>query len=472
MPSPRGFWIFFRSHIGQGLVCFPRRNCLYLWVRFRYLAKIEDNSMRQKQLWFTLFGILIVLAGALMLPAGAVAASKYKVLYRFKGLDGVSPTASMVFDAAGNLYGTTGGGGSYDLGTVFKLTPNADGSWTESVLHSFSGSDAYYPVNGVIFDAAENLYGTTLDGGPYNNFGGTVFQLMPNGDGSWTESVLHTFAGPDGVTPVGNLIFDSAGNLFGTTSAGGLDGGGVVFQLTPNGDGSWTESLLHSFCTNRDKKCHDGSVPFADLIFDKAGNLYGTTTEMGTRKCIYNYNGCGTVFELIPQADGSWTENVLHRFTGPDGASPSAGLIFDKAGNLYGTTEGGGNLSDCNNNIGCGVVFKLKPNANGSWTEIVLHKFDNNPAAMPNRADLIFDEAGNLYGTTTSGGPVAGGTVFKLSPQSGGRWAFSVLHVFQGNPALHPTGGLVLDKAGNLYGTTESCASSSKCYGVVFEITP
>jgi uncharacterized repeat protein (TIGR03803 family) len=293
-----------------------------------------------------------------------------------------------------------------------------------------------------------------------------VFKLTPNSDGSWTESVLYSFCSldncADGADPTAGLIFDKAGNLYGTTSEGGDRITGVVFKLTPNSDGSWAESVLYKF-----NGTSDGDEPTAALIFDGAGNLYGTT--LGGGNGCPRFGGCGEVFRLTPNSDGSWTESVLHSFTTRrNGNNPQAALIFDLAGNLYSTTIDGGDLTNCTD--GCGTVFKLTPNSDGSWTASVLHKFANHLAADP-YAGLIFDPAGNLYGTTLDGGPVNGGAVFKLAPNADGSWAYSVLHVFLGKPALTPFGGVVLDKVGNLYGTTGQC-SGTGCKGVVYEITP
>jgi uncharacterized repeat protein (TIGR03803 family) len=446
--------------------------------------------MRKRKFWFSMSGILAVLAMALMLPAGAVAAGKYKVLRRFKGgEDGAFLTAGLIFDASGNLYGTTiqGGAGhaAQGCGIVFKLTPNSDGSWTESVLYHFAGGrDGCQPSGGLIFDAAgKNLYGTTAQGGNRDcNIirCGVVFELSPNSDGSWTESVLHRFSGADGSDPT-DLMFDAAGNLYGTTAHGGYlacNGGngygcGTFFKLKPNANGSWTETVLYTFCSNA---CTDGSFPNG-LIFDGAGNLYGTTGGGGTPNCDFGL-GCGTVFMLTANSDGSWTYSVLHSFTGDrDGSGPSGGLIFDAVGkNLYGTTVYEGSVS-CNDPRGCGTVFKLTPNSDGSWEKSVLHFFLGKPAWWPG-GGLVFDKAGNLYGTTFEGGdlncvPQDGcGVVFKLAPNSDGSWKENVLHVFHGKPAREPNGPLFLDQAGNLYGTTYICGSLNDCRGVVFEVTP
>jgi uncharacterized repeat protein (TIGR03803 family) len=410
--------------------------------------------MRHKKFWFNIVGTLAVLAMALMLPRGAGAASKYKVLYRFKGSpDGAAPAAGLVFDAAGNLYGTTVAGGSRrgqcgnpGCGVVFELRPKSDGSWAESVLHRFLLSDGDgHSASRLIFDAAGNLYGTTeFD---------SAFELSPNQDGSWTERVLHEFGGVgDGAFPLAGLIFDGSGNLYSTTGQGGVGYVGVVFKLTPNSDGSWTESVLHSFTGA------DGASPEAGLVFDAAGNIYGTTESGGAAER-------GVVFKLTRQSDGTWVESVLYSFTGgADGGLPAAEVIFDPAGNLYGTTVAGGITN-------FGLVFKLTPRADGSWKESMLHTFKNQRAWFPS-SGLVFDTAGNLYGTTENGGYPNSGAVFKLTPQPDGSWAYRVLHFFRGKPAFDPRGSLVLDKSGNLYGTASQCGSGEGCNGVVFEITP
>jgi uncharacterized repeat protein (TIGR03803 family) len=449
---------------------------------FQQRVEEEGNSMRQKKFWFGMSGIMAALAMALMLPTGAVAASKFHVLYRFPSENVGGIPNSVTLDAAGNLYGTAQLGGPSDRGIVFKLKPNSDGSWTESTLYAFCSlancADGDTPGGPLVFDAAGNLYGTTQLGGdsscqpPYGC--GTVFKLKPNSGGSWTESVLHSFTrGADGFQPVVGVTFDTSGNLYGTTISGGPSDLGTVFKLKPNSDGSWTESVLYSFCSLA--KCTDGSFPDGEVLLDKAGNLYGTASYGGDLTCSPP-DGCGVVFKLKPNSDGSWTDSVLHRFKDtPDGRYPSGDLSFDQAGNLYGTASSGGDLT-CMPPYGCGVVFKLKPNSDGSWTESVLHRFANHPAATP-FAGLTFDASGNLYGSTFWGGdltcnaPYGCGVVFKLKPNSDGSWALHIPHIFLGKPAVHPLSSLVLDKAGNLYGTTE-CGRVPRCSGVVFEITP
>jgi uncharacterized repeat protein (TIGR03803 family) len=399
--------------------------------------------------------LMIVIVVTLMTP-GAWAQSAYKTLYRFKGgKDGNGPAAGLIFDSAGNMYGTTQNGGAYKAGTVFELSPGSGGGWTESVLYSFmGGADGAVPTGSLIFDTSGNLYGTTALGGTSGT--GVVFELVPNSSGEWTENVLYSFAFPPPATgPVGALIFDAAGNLYGTTWNGGSNncqyGCGVVFKLTPTNNGDWTESVLYA---------PDGSglTSFhAGLTMDGAGDLYGATWYGGI-------NGNGGVFELTPNADGSWTEHTLYNFKGDtNGAHPRDRLIFDSAGNLYGTT---GNQFTS----GYGTVFKLVPNSDGSWTKHTLHQFTGGKDGANPWAGLTFDSAGNLYGTTNDGGASGYGVVFKLTPTSTGGWTFHVLHAFKDAAGAYPEGDLLLDVAGNIYGTTYG--DGSKTFGSVFEITP
>jgi uncharacterized repeat protein (TIGR03803 family) len=378
--------------------------------------------------------------------------------FDYAGTDGAIPDAGLISDAAGNFYGTTSGGGNSDAGTAFEMSPNGSGGWTEKLLYSFGeGLDGFNPEASLIFDARGNLYGTTPSGSM--NGGGMAFELSPNGSGGWTETVLHSFSGgTDGSAPFGALIFDGAGNLYGTTTSQGINFYGTAFKLSPNGSGGWTETVLHSFGAGT-----DGSGPTGGLIFDGAGNLYGTTYSGGT-------SNVGTVFELSPNGSGGWTETVLYSFNnnGSDGNYPYAGLVFDSAGNLYGTTYYGGTSNQ-------GSIFKLSPNGNGGWTETVLHSFDFNngtDGAYP-YAGLTFDAAGNLYGTTANGGTCDYGTAFEFSPNGGGGWTETVLHSFcnGGGDGYRPFAGLIIDHAGNLYGTAAVGGVGTAAFGTAFEIT-
>jgi uncharacterized repeat protein (TIGR03803 family) len=282
--------------------------------------------------------------------------------------------------------------------------------------------------------------------------------------------VLYTFCSltncVDGADPTAGLIFDGAGNLYGTARGGGI--AGCVNSY--DGCGVAFELMPQSGGSWTETVLHsfngenEGGNPQAGLIFDTAGNLYGTTLY-GGGKCSL---GCGAVFKLSP-GSGGWTGSVLHSFTGgKDGANPSAGLIFDAAGNLYGTTTAGG-PSYCSG-YGCGVVFELTPTADGSWKERVLHHFTGGRDGGEPTAGLIFGPTGNLYGTTLLWGHYGNGVVFKLALNSEGEWFEAVLHAFVDHPAAQPFAGLIADAAGNLYGTTRSGIANHT--GVVFEITP
>ena len=377
-----------------------------------------------------------------------------KVLHNFgNDTDGVSPSG-LIFDSFGNLYGTTASGGISGLGTAFELTPDGHGGWSENVLHNFGGPDGAEPSSGLIFDFAGNLYGTTLAGWDSNI--GTIFKLTPKADGEWAENVLYNFNG-DGYMPSSTLISDAAGNLYGTTQGGG-EGEypyGTVFELTlsPNPvRGGWRAKVLHGF------NGADGSQPWlGSLIFDRAGDLYGTTNRGGTY-------GAGVVFELMPTADGSWTETVLHSFSqdGTDGILPFAGVVFDAAGNLYGTTWVGGSND-------AGTVFKLTPSQNENWTETVLHSFGSGTDGANPAAGLIFDAAGDLYGTTGAGGDFGYGTVFEFVPNGDRGWTEQILYSFRNSPdGNDPNTPLVMDKTGNIYGSTGTGGTYGK--GTTYEI--
>jgi uncharacterized repeat protein (TIGR03803 family) len=407
--------------------------------------------------------LTVTLIAALVLAPRAQAADAYKTLYKFHSVEGPSePEATLVFDASGNLYGATVDGGQYGSGGVYKLAPNADGSWTETELYSFTGgSDGSLPNSAVIFDASGNLYSSTFTGGEYRY--GVVYELTPNSDGTWTESVLYSFTGgSDGALPGMGEIFDAAGNLYGTTRDGGAYGRGVVFELTPNSNGTWTENVLYSFRGHK-----DGATPcFGNLIFDAAGNLYGTTGG-------WDGGSNGTVFELTPNSNGTWTESVLHSFRGgKDGSRAVGALTFDQAGNLYGATYSGGTYGE-------GTVFKLTPGSNGKWTKDVIHQFRGKTSGDGSNpyAGVIFDPAGNLHGTTYDGGSgpcsyqgPGCGTVFKLVPNSKGGWTEQILHRFNSYAASSPVGAVVMDAAGNLYAATSNEGGNKN--GTVFEITP
>jgi uncharacterized repeat protein (TIGR03803 family) len=379
-----------------------------------------------------------------------------------------NPSGNLVLDSSGSLYGTTEGAqGGY--GEVFKLTPS-NGHWVETVLYAFcqlpNCLDGSSPSGGVIRDAAGNLYGATTSGGAYG--GGTVFELVPGANGTWTENVLHSFGnGTDGSGLKSGLIFDHSGNLYGTTYLGGNSacsiGCGTVFELSPSA-GSWSETVIYSFCSVSGSFCPDGANPRGGVVLDAADNLYGTT-YFGGGSSVSN----GLVFELSPGNSGTWTEKVLYRFQGgsTDGANPASALVFDTSGNLYGTTVFGYEAVGINN----GVVFKLSPESGGQWKETIVYGFCGLPNFCPDGstsyASVIFDKAGNLYGTATEGGSYGQGVVFALAPgPRGGLWSLSPLYSFQGGL---PSSGVVMDATGNLFGVAGGGTNGA---GLVFEVTP
>jgi len=409
--------------------------------------------MRSKTLSIGLTLMLAMFTATLFVNGSASA--QETVLHAFNNSDGDEPIAGVIFDASGNIYGTTFYGGANGVGEVFELTPQGSG-WTETVLHSFNntGVDGFYANSSLVFDGSGNLYGTTYWGGDFNV--GTVFELSPAAGGGWTEKVVHSFDnhGGDGTYPHGGLIVDGSGNIYGTAAAGGASEHGIVYELTPTG-GDWTETILYSFTGT------DGAQPEASLTFDGSGNLFGTTEFGGSSSACTG--GCGTVFELSPTTGGGWTETVLLSFNTADGANPGAAVVFDKAGNLYGTAGGAS---------GNGPVFELAHIAGGGWREKIVHRFS--PEDGNNPSTLLLDAAGNLYGPTATGGAHNRGTIFELRYTTGGQWGEKILYSFGPKGGYNPAPGLVLDGAGNLYGAALSGANSS-CLGgcgTVFKITP
>ena len=445
--------------------------------------------------------LLALLAIALaFVSASAESKEKVLYSFQGGTSDGAAPAGGVVFDTAGNLYGaTTDGGGECppaQCGTVFQLTPPAKngGPWTETVLYVFKGNatgDGNTPAGSVIIDSAGNLYGTTGYGGTGNcvllgtKVGcGTVYELSPPAQkgGAWMETVLYSFqSGKDGYLPNGDLVFDGAGNLYGATMFGGGYGTtcdpfyqycGSVFELSPpkKQGGTWTEKVLHGF-----RGGSDGANPNGGLILDRFGAIYGTTFAGGNQGCkLTGSIGCGTAVKLAPPTKkrGGWTETILHRFkSDPDGAEPAAGLVFKANGDLYGTTKGGGDHS------GSGTVFRLVPHTDGTWAEHVLYGFQGgNDGTWPQSA-LIFDAKGDLLGTAAIGGTVGGGTVFRLHPTTGSSWTFADLYDFKGAPdGSYPTGALTLGTDGNSYGTTQDSGTGQACAhlgcGTVFTVRP
>jgi uncharacterized repeat protein (TIGR03803 family) len=438
----------------------------------------------------------VILAG-MTLPFVATAQTSETVIHQFTGADGDGqyPVSSVVLDAAGNVYGTTASGGQntcldIGCGVAFELSSSSAG-WTYSLVHTFlGGTDGGQPLAGMIFDSAGNLYATTGVGGDDHDCPalgpgcGTVDEFTPSTNGTWTEKTLVEFNGAGtGWYPLGPVVMDAAGNLYGTTEYGGSSdfcngengGCGIVFKLSPNAGGGWTETVLHVFHSYAGGA--GGYVPFSGVVLDAAGNLYGTTAKGGS-SIHCNGFGCGVVYKLSPNSDGSWTETVLHSFTeGLDGGLPFAGVAFDSKGNLYGAAYIGGTPSLCSP-TGCGTIFQMSPKADGAWSFHVIHSFTGSDGSNPWGTPVI-DAHGNLYGTTLIGGGstcnrgYGCGTVFKMAPSSSGTgWQFTMLHAF-GNPpdGAQPFGGVAIDASGNIFGTTQYGGLGTVCCGTVFEIT-
>jgi uncharacterized repeat protein (TIGR03803 family) len=392
---------------------------------------------------------------------------------------GSSPQGGLISDAAGNLYGVSADGGAYNFGTVFEFVPNQHGGWDQKTLYTFKGGDdGIYPEGQLVFDADGNLYGTTYWGG---NIGGclwggcgTIFELKHNPAGSWTESILQNFSnGKLGGDLEYGLVFDKAGNLYGTSWVGGANQGGMVFELSPSTNGTWNETILYSF-SDGGGNAPPPSSPVGRIVFDDAGNIYGVVG--GGNGCP---GGCGAVYKLSPASGGKWNLTIPHYFAGPpsDGAFPDAGLIFDKAGNLYGITSDGGTGTGTGCNYGCGTVFKMTPSGSGQWTESVLYNFQGTNDGKTPGFDLIFDAAGNLYGTTYDGGGLGTcddggcGTVFELSA-NGGQWNETQLWRFGGiTDGANPSSGVLLSLTGQLFGETYSGSNAGQ-NGTVFSLTP
>ncbi len=387
------------------------------------------------------------------------------VLHAFQSTnkyDGFNPNATLIASPSGVLYGTTGTGGLHGFGTVFELVPPASpgGAWTQHILYSFTGNaDGGEPAGGPLLLKNGTLYGTTQVGGA--NQVGAVFELTPGNP--WVETVIYSFVnGPSGFTPASGLTLGSKGTLYGTTVKGGAHKLGVVYRLSPPAVGgtTWTEAPIYAFKGGST----DGYEPVNNMIFDSAGALYGTTQ-----------GGQGTVYKLTPSGSGPWTESVLYFFNGSsDGGFPNSSLVLDAAGNLYGATTSGGSTG--------GNIFQLTPPSGGTglWTENILYAFQGTPGndgADPN--GTLFDSTGAIYGTTQYGGTnsdcgvVGCGTVFKLMPPSapGGTWTEQLLYSFQsGSDGAYPIANLI-ELGGTFYGTTASGGGNHNA-GTAFSFAP
>lgn len=373
----------------------------------------------------------------------------FTVLYHFtNGADGGYPSSDLIVDAQGNVYGTTSAGGSANMGTVFMVSATGK----ETVLHSFTGApDGGSPTAGLLADRNGNLYGTTYRGGDINcapQYGGcgTVFKIGRTGK----ETILHSFESAEGTNPLAGLIADAQGNLYGSTFAGGnlncssAEGGcGTIFKLDKTGN----LTVLYVFAG-----APDGANPVARLTLDGQGNLYGTSQFGGDFDCSPNFGGCGTVFKLDPTGHNT----VLHSFLGypTDGEAPEAPVFLDSAGNVYGTAYAGGSNVD-------GTMFRIDTAGNQ-----VFYSFPSGFGPSGPEGPLVPKTGGFVFGATLGGGRHSAGTLFRLDKN--GRLA--TIHTFDGTHGRYPMGGLVRDAAGNFYGTTYFGGKFD--VGVVFKLSP
>jgi uncharacterized repeat protein (TIGR03803 family) len=392
------------------------------------------------------------------LPAWA--GSKYKVLHSFtQGHDGGYPQGPPTLDQKGNLYGSAGGGGGAGCagngcGVIYELTL-LGGKWQEEVLHEFAGGqDGAFPSDSPVFDTDGDLFGALSGDAGAARSG--IFELSGYSHG-WQNTLIYS---PGGCC----LVPGSLDTLYGAMGPGKYQCD-AIGELSPGSDG-WIYKLLYSFCSQ--KGGADGWDPLAPLSWDSKGNLYGTTYAGGNfpPNC-HGSAGCGVAFQLTHNLDGSWTYHVLHRFANfkTDGQYPYGGLTVDGKGNVFGTTTHGGKYDN-------GTVFELTPTSGGGWKQSVLYDFPSIYLGGAPWANLLFDKAGNLYGSAGGGDlscPGTCGVIFKLTPQAGGKWKYSLVHKFNGTDCDGPN-GLTMDSAGNLYGTTMSGGQYN--YGVAFELTP
>ena len=456
--------------------------------------------------WWTAISKAFVLAAVTVgLAASSLAVGSETVLHTFVNAgDGSLPFGGLTLDAKGNLYGTTDTGGlpEFGDGTVYQLKPDASGGFAFKTIHVFSQrtGDGGNPAGSVVFDQAGNLYGTTSNGGVGC---GIVYELSPpTTGGTWKETILHKFQGnKDGCNSSGVVILDEAGDLFGATASGGgglnntfcNNGCGTVFELTKLANGKFTEKVIHRFTGEN----ADGRNPLGGLVFDKSGNLWGTTQVGGhseSSACSGASRLCGTVFELTPNANGTWTESTLFSFTGSTtGTNPVTNLVIDQEGSLYGTTVNGGPSLE-------GLVFKLTPEGNGKVTESIVHDFGSGGCCTDGVHPfngLTIDAGGNLYGTVQGGGgttnactggfvDVGCGVVYKLTPNaSKTTWKETILYAFFGSSdgATPLDDHVAVDANGNVFGSAASGGdfdfNKTHCVGnlpggcgVVFEVKP
>ena len=403
----------------------------------------------------THFQIKAIAATAVfVLSLAAATAATTHVISSFEEDEGEYADTDLETDSAGNIYGTTVLGGDFAGGTVFQLSRTPNG-WVHTVLYSFSGgADGGEPYKGVTIDREGNLYGTAVTGGSGSCEGGCgVAYKLTNSGGTWTQTVIHAFTGAeDGSGPGARVTVDRVGNVHGMAPTGGAYGLGTIYKIHPGPNGAWTFTVIHAFTGGA-----DGSTGSAGRMIFRDGHLYGAATTGGTY-------GSGVVFQLTPQAVGEWLFRTIYSFRGqPDGSFPYGALLFDGAGNIYGTTYYGGAN-------GVGAVYKLSRRLVGEWSEKLLYSFQEGSDGNSPISNLVFDSIGNLYGTTSEGG-LGRGTIFKLRPLPGGQWAERVVHAFEGPPdGAFSYNGMVVDAFGNFYGATVHGGNNDD--GSVYKFTP
>lgn len=400
--------------------------------------------------------VLLMVMLVAIVAGRAWAGSGPQIIYSFAGgSDGEYLDTDLIIDSMGNLYGTSVLGGDLGSGTVWELSPSANG-WTHSVLYSFmGGTDGGEPYKGATLDAQGNLYGTAVTGGGGSCEGGCgVLWRLTRSAAGWTQSVIHTFTGgEDGSGPGSGLTLGENGTLFGMTPTGGANGQGVIFQLRPAANGTWKFTVLHAFTGGS-----DGGGASAGRLLRYKGSLYGVTTTGGA-------NGQGVVFQLTRTA-GIWQFKTLYAFQGqPDAGFPYGGLALDSNGNLYGTTyyDGANNL---------GSVYELTPQPDGTWKEAVLYSFQGGRDGSGSIGNLVFTSTGAIYGTTSAGGASCDcGTIFKLTAGLDGSRKEIVVYRFHGAPdGAFAYNGMVGDGAGNFFGTTVHGGAQDD--GVIYKLTP
>jgi len=375
------------------------------------------------------------------------------VIFSFEEEEGEYADTDLETDNAGNIYGTTVLGGEFGGGTVFQLSPTANG-WEHTVLYSFTGgADGGEPYKGVSIDRRGNLYGTAVTGGSGGCEGGCgVVYKLTKSRGTWNQTVIHAFTGgDDGSGPGARVTVDRSGNVYGMTPTGGTYGVGTIYKIHPHAR-TWEFQVIHTF-TGGD----DGATGSAGRMLLQQGRLYGAATVGG----IY---GSGVVFELTPTAVGEWDFRALYSFHGqPDGSFPYGALLRGPSGKIYGTTYYGGEN-------GIGAVYELSPRQVGEWDGRVIYSFQTGSDGNSPISNLVRDAAGNLYGTTSEGG-LGSGTIFKLTPIGGGQWTESVVHPFEGPPdGGFSYNGMVVDRFGNFYGATVHGGTEDD--GCVYKFTP